>query len=413
MKAVNWVLIGILFLAAGIGVGFWLGHRASTAATADKKDDDAATTQPAEEEKPVASVLTAQIRQGRIQEKIVAFGPVTAQQSDVAVLSVPFESRIGRVFVTPGQQIGFGANVCEIMPSPATELDLKMAQAALAAAKKDLAQTQQRFNDKLATNQELLASQQAVDAAQLKADALSHGGASGPTTLKAPAAGIVSKVDVQEGQIVPAGGPLVEIAGGNRIVARLGVEPTDAQTIHPGDKVSLTQVNLESGEPVDGKVDLVTQRVSPDTRLVDVFVSLPKESGLLLEGFVRGEFTTASEGLIVPRSAVLPDDEGLVLFTVEDGKAVKHAVKIGLRNDQDAQVSGDRLKAGDTVVVVGNLELEDGMAVSAQAAPAPATQPADVDASKGEAKGESSKDESPSKSDKPSTTAPAGGEGAP
>jgi len=173
-------------------------------------------------------------------------------------------------------------------------------------------------------------------------------------------------VDVQEGQIVPAGGPLVEIATGSRIVARLGVEPSDINGISPGAKVALTEVAGQSPQVVEGKVDLITKRVNPDTRLVDVFVSLPKDAGLILEGYVRGELVTASsEGLIVPREAVLSKDDGYGLFTIKDGRAVEHTVSVGLQNDREALVKGEGLKPGDSVVVVGNYELEDGMAVSA------------------------------------------------
>ena len=65
------------------------------------------------------------------------------------------------------------------------------------------------------------------------------------------------------------------------------------------------------------------------------------------------------------------------MFTVRDGKAVQHAVRVGVENDREAQVIADDLKAGEPAVVVGNLELEDGMAVRTQPAPAPTAAPED------------------------------------
>jgi membrane fusion protein (multidrug efflux system) len=62
---------------------------------------------------------------------------------------------------------------------------------------------------------------------------------------------------------------------------------------------------------------------------------------------------------------VLPDGGKHVLFTVKDGKAVKHEVKPGLGTDQLLEVAGGGLQAGDLVVTLGNYELEDGMAVQA------------------------------------------------
>jgi membrane fusion protein, multidrug efflux system len=197
-------------------------------------------------------------------------------------------------------------------------------------------------------------------------------GADGPLTLKA--SGLVIKTDVQEGQVVPAGTPLVEVAGSGKVQVRLGLDPVDAARVHVEDRVSLPDVGSGS---VEGKVQMVAQRINPDTRLVDVFVTLPPDAAMPLDAYVRAELTIAgTDGLVVPRSAVLPDDEGYSLFTVDQGKAVEHKVTIVSQDDQSAQVSGEGLSAGQMAVVLGNMELEDGMTVQTAAGEPSATQPA-------------------------------------
>ena len=42
---------------------------------------------------------------------------------------------------------------------------------------------------------------------------------------------------------------------------------------------------------------------------------------------------------------------------------MKHQVRIGLQNDQEVEIQGAGVQAGEPVVVVGNYELKDGMAV--------------------------------------------------
>jgi hypothetical protein len=66
----------------------------------------------------------------------------------------------------------------------------------------------------------------------------------------------------------------------------------------------------------------------------------------------------------VPRSAVLPEGDKHVLFTVEKGRAVKHVVRIGLENADAYQIMGTDLRAGEQAVIEGNYELSDGMAVT-------------------------------------------------
>jgi RND family efflux transporter MFP subunit len=360
---VLWNILIILALMAGAGYGGYLvGHRTATAQPGDADDSG----DSADDLKATPTVQTVPIKQGHVDRDITAYGVVTAETSDVTVLSVAFESRVKKIFVAPGERLDSDAAVIEVEPSPDTQLQMEQAKSAREAAQKDLEQTKERFNNHLATNQDLLQSQQALDLATLKLNSMTKVGADKLTQLKA--SGLVSKLDVQEGQIVPAGGALAEIAGGGKLQVRLGLEPDDAAKIHSGDAVKLTEVRSD-GSPVDGRVRVVAQRINPDSRLIDVFVSLPADSTMALDSYVRGEFTIGgADGLIVPRSAVLPDDEGYSLFTVDQGKAAEHKVTIGMRNEESYQITGDGLSAGQSVVVLGNMELEDGMSVKAIAA---------------------------------------------
>jgi membrane fusion protein (multidrug efflux system) len=374
MKALIVSLIIIVVLGAA-GAGYWFGHNAVSSPAST--EPDSAATQSADAVEPTATVQTVPIQVGHLTREVTAYGSVIAEASEVTVLSVPFESRVTRVIVKPGQAVIAGSELIEISPSPDTQLQFSQAQAMLESAKKDLAQTQARFNDRLATNQELLQAEQALNQAQLKVDSFKKSGADGPQKLKVDISGVVSKVDVQLGQVVPTGGPLVEIAGQNHIQVRLGVESDDAAKLTIGEAVDLALVHSDTNNHVVGSVQLITERVNPDTRLVDVYISLPRNAPMLLEGFVRAKLTVASaDGLILPRNAVLPDDNDLVLFTVKDDKAVKHKVAIVLESGDRVVVKSEDIKEGDSAVVVGNYTLEDGMAVVAQQAPAAATQQA-------------------------------------
>lgn len=377
-KFIRWALVPVAIIVAGV-CGYWYGHRTTAPAQAQASGD--ASTQPAEA--PVAIVATVPIRRGLIEEQVIVYGTVVSQLGEVRAISVAFESRIGRVLVTPGQQVSVGTPLIAIEPSPATLLALQEARTAVDAAERDLKQVQQRYEQKLATNQELNAAQTALLSAQTKLNNLLKTGAATPQQLKSDTNGIVSKVDVQMGQIVAAGAPLVEIVAEDRIEVRLGIEPEDVPHLKVGHGVSLSLVNYGAADAVAGHVRLITQRVNPDTRLVDVFVALPPGAKLMLDGFVQGELTLrAAEGLIVPREAALPDDGACAVFTIREGHAVKHVVHVGLENDQEVQIQGDDLHPGDPVVVVGNYELRDGMAVEVENPPAqsstthPATAPA-------------------------------------
>jgi len=371
----NAIAVSLLGAAILTGVVIHFAHAdaddkpTSQPAVAEKPAEAPADSADADKPAPTDSIQTATLRQGDMSQVINAFGSVTAQPGEVAVFSVPYECRVRHINVTAGQPVEKGDALIDVEPSPAARLSLQEAQINLDAANKDLAQTQQRFDMKLATNSDLLQSQQAVQLAQFRLDNLKQQGleATGDAhrTLPADSAGLIDKIDVQQGQIVAAGNPLVETIARDQVEVRLGVEPSEMRGLTSGQAVQLFPVSGSDTNPTAGKIRLITQRVNPDTRLVDVFVTPQNTDNLLLEGFTRAELSIGTrKALIAPRQAVLPDEDGYTLFTVKDGKAVKHTVRIGLENDQEVEVIGDDLAAGDTVVIQGNYELDDGMAVA-------------------------------------------------
>jgi len=361
----KWVLI-TLVIAGAAGGGYWLGHRGA-APGADKDDETTAVGKT--EEKPVATVGVIPIKRAEISEPITTYGTVVAPASEVRVLSVPFEARVTKVFVTPGQTVAAGEPLVEVEASAATQLAVDEARNAVSAAERDLQLVKQRYDQKLATNSDLFSAQNALKSAQARLNSLQQSGAGGPRKLSADSTGIVSKVDVQVGQLIAIGNPLVEVAAQNRIEVKLSAEPQDIPFLKPGQTVQLRPVDQPNAEPVTGKIRLVGQRVDPTARLVDVMIALPADTKLLLDGLVTGQMSKVSaEGLVVPRDAVLPDHDGYTLFTVKDNRAVKHKVQITVENDQEVEVTADDLHQGDLAVVQGNYELEDGMTVHAQPA---------------------------------------------
>ena len=74
-------------------------------------------------------------------------------------------------------------------------------------------------------------------------------------------------------------------------------------------------------------------------------------------------FGTVQDAVIVPVPALLERPDGSsVAYVVEDGKAVQRVVEVGIQQPVSVQVISG-IEAGDKVVVTGNENLKDGMAV--------------------------------------------------
>ena len=302
---------------------------------------------------PIAQVQVAKVEQKTITEKVIVYGSVVAQPGKTHSVSIAFETRVRHI------------PLIEIELSPGAQVQFQQAKNAAEAARKELKQTQERFNLKLATNQELSAAEKTARDAEAQLTALQRAGAGGDNRIHSDISGVIAKVDAQDGQIVPPGGPLVEIVAENEIEVKLGVEAEDLTAAQEGAPITIVAMNDPTAAKVQGTVRLVTRRIDPTTRLVDVYVALPEGTKLLLDGYVRGEIQrTEKDALVVPRSAVLPNESReFEVFTMANNRAVKHTVKIGAENPQEMQVIADDLHPGDSVVTVGNYELEDGMAV--------------------------------------------------
>lgn len=314
---------------------------------------------------PVPQVQVSKVERKTITETVIVYGSVVAQPGKTHSISIAFETRVRHILVAPGQFVQENDPLIEIELSPGAQVQFQQAKNAAEAARKELNQTQERFSLKLATNQELSAAEKTARDAEAQLTALQRAGAGGDNHIHSDMSGVIAKVDAQDGQIVPAGGPLVEIVAENEIEVKLGVEAEDLSAAQEGAPITIVPVNDPTAVKVQGRVRLVTRRIDATTRLVDVYVALPEATKLLLDGYVRGEIhRTEKDALVVPRSAVLPNESReFEVFTVANNRAVKHTVKIGAENSNELQVLADDLHPGDPVVTVGNYELEDGMAV--------------------------------------------------
>jgi len=352
------VIAGIL---AAAGYGWFFGRNEPI------PSEPAAISDTRIAARPVATVKVGPIKKGTVAEEITAYGTVVPAAGAVQTLSVPFESRVRRVLVTEAQKVSQGNTLLEIEPSPDTNLQTQQARNDYEAAQKALQYMQQRLDLQLATNDQLLQTQQALEQAKAKLESMRRRGSEGPRTVRADVTGLISKVAVQEGAIVPAGSPMVEMVAENRLEVRLGVEPEDIDRVKLNQEVSLTRVNRPGSDRVIGRIRKISRATDATTRLVQLFTDLPSSSRFLLGEYILGKISVASaQGLMVPRSAVLPQADHYVLFTLKDGRAKEHNVRIGLQNERDIEVIAADLQPGDMVVTLGNYELKDGMSVKVE-----------------------------------------------
>jgi membrane fusion protein (multidrug efflux system) len=314
---------------------------------------------------PAAKVETTPLQRQAIAETLNVFGVIGSAPSAEATSAAPYDCVIRKINVGVGAPVAAGDVLMEIDPSPDTKLQLDSARSLQAMADKALAATQERYDLKLATNQDLLAAQQAADDARFKLASFAARGLGGDGKVTASAAGVVSKLDLQAGSFAAAGTLLLAVAAGDHLEARLGVEVADIGRVSPGQAVVLISANRPDAAPVQSVVRVAGGTIDATTGAAEVRAPLPAVAPLYVGEHVSATIEVKKEMavFVVPRSAVLPADNKFVLFTVKNGKAVRHEVKVGITSGDLVEVIADDLVVGDAVVTLGNYELDDGMAI--------------------------------------------------
>ncbi len=356
----------LIFTVMGIVVATGIGLIAlqQHAATGDSAKAADASEHLADRQ-VVAYVKTVPVRKESISASVVAYGTVVARASSIRNVAVPFNAQVLRILVAGGQHVRKHEPLLQLEATNSELLMLAQAKSSALTAQEQLSEVQQKYALHLATRQSLLSARQTLQLAQLNLSNLKAMGIGGPRIIKASSSGIVAKILSGPGQIVLRGGPLLQLVSSRNIEVQLGLEPEDSIKVRRGQTVELMPVGQSITHAIIGKISLITQRVNPLTRLVDVFVTPQPHSGLLLGQYVEGKFIVAqATGLVVPRAAVLPAGKNQELFTVQNGHAVLHLVHIGLANAQYLQLLNSGLTEGEPAVIVGNAELINGMAVT-------------------------------------------------
>jgi membrane fusion protein (multidrug efflux system) len=324
-----------------------------------------------------ASVLVATITpvQGKLDQPVTAYGIVQAAPGGSLAVASLHAAQVLRLRVVAGQVVAKGEPLLDLGVDPAASLAFAQAQSDLKLAQGEFKRTQQLLAERLATNSQLAQAEKAVsDAEATVAARRGEGGTKPVETLNAPMAGVVTAIAITNGDHVQPGATLLDISASDSGNGLLGVGPEDRGRIKPGQAVKIVDLDAPA-EASAGAVVSVGGMADAKTGLFAVVVKPTADDAAKLVSGAHLRATIATDGVagwIVPRDAVLTDDDGPYLFQIAGGKAARVAVEIAGASGGQYAVTGE-IDPKKKLVVSGNYQLTDGMAAHEQAEPAPAT----------------------------------------
>jgi HlyD family secretion protein len=185
-------------------------------------------------------------------------------------------------------------------------------------------------------------------------------------TVTAPVAGVVYGLPRRVGETVSAGQVVASVVDPEKRRLRARVDQPDLPRIAVGQRLIVSFDGLPR-EKWEGKVTFVSPGLTQiEGREVgevlgdvaDPSRKLPTNAAVEVE-IVAGE---KSDTLVVPRAAVLRDGDKRFLYVVEDGRARRREVQVGLTGLTEVEILGG-VSEKDDVILPGSTTLSEGLRV--------------------------------------------------
>ncbi len=195
--------------------------------------------------------------------------------------------------------------------------------------------------------------------------------------VRAPMAGVIQTRSVKTGQYVPTGAVLATLVRRDPLLLRFSLPGRDAGRVQTGMTAHFRVTGFD--RPLSATITLVADQADDQTRLVEITAEVTDTAASTLR---PGSFTEVTVPVgdsrpapVVPLTAVRPSEHGFIAYVVENGKARRRIVTLGMAtiDGQTEILSG--LEEGEDVVVRGGEALSDGVAVRVGAPVAPSSDP--------------------------------------
>jgi membrane fusion protein (multidrug efflux system) len=314
---------------------------------------------------PPESVTTTVARAEEWPSTLTSIGSVTAVQG--VTVSADLPGVVEKIYFESGRMVRAG----DVL----VKLDTRQEAAQLAAAQSASALSRLNFDRMKGLRESGVIAQADYDraVAGLQQDDAKVGeirATIARKTIRAPFSGLLGLRQVNLGQYLSPGAPIVALQSMQPVYVNFSVPQQQVSHLQPGTEVRLTANSLQS----TGKITAVDSVIDEATRNIQVQATFANMDGRLRPGMfveARIDLGASQPVLVLPASAISYAPYGDSVYVVgdmkgPDGKPYRGVrqqfVKLGgAKGDQVAVLSG--LKPGQEVVTAGVFKLRNGAAV--------------------------------------------------
>jgi Cu(I)/Ag(I) efflux system membrane fusion protein len=299
----------------------------------------------------LANITTQKVSMKPVGQTQLLNGVLAVDEENSQVISSRISGRIEKLYLKEtGKPIRQGEHLYEIYSE-----ELLTLQREFLLAKEQfesLGKQEPRYESfyKTAERKLLLYGMNASQVEQLKRSGVQQQ----RITFYSPASGIITEINVGEGQYVSEGAQLYRIENTSRLWVEAELYPNDVGFVKTGDRVGIRVSGFES-TPLEARVIFLSPEYRANTQIM-VMRGVIANSDLKFKPGMQAQvlFThSARNALSVPVDAVIRDENGTHVY-VESGKNTfePRMVKTGIENfDQVEIIEG--LKENEVIAATG------------------------------------------------------------
>lgn len=302
------------------------------------------------------TVTTATAKSETWNNEVLTTGTVDSFHGIMIKAEVP--GRILKVYIKSGESVQAGQSLFQLNPSALSDK--------LAAAKAIEIDNTSLYHQQLTIFKKGFGDSEQLKSA--KADYLSGKAKISAieaklalTLVKAPLAGKLGLRLVKLGEYVKTGQDLIRLKVHHELRIEFSVPEVYLNQLRLGQKVNVISRAFPK-KIFNGKVYAINSHIDPATRSINLRATLDINDARLYSGLfaeVYLQLDKKHQVIAIPQTAVMYSISGTSVYKVANGKAERINVVTGDRQGAEIEIKSG-LKAGDTIVSVGQVKLRDG-----------------------------------------------------
>jgi len=184
------------------------------------------------------------------------------------------------------------------------------------------------------------------------------------TRITSPISGVVGDRSRKPGDRIQPSDKLFTVINTREMIAVVYAPEKQLGNVQKNQRAYITSDHIR-GTEYEGWIKRVSPVVDPQSGTFKITVGVKNRDNKLRAGmFVNTHIVTSvhEDAILIPKTAIVYENEGMNIFVVKDSVAKKVVLKVGFQDHEKVE-SLDGIKEGDQIIVVGQAGLKDGTRV--------------------------------------------------